>query len=386
MEPFKNKFSPELVRCFGHNLDRQIAEFDRRAFETEIVDRLEPLELKERARLIADVTTRYLPEDVETRFEILETMLHPDTGESFDWDSDETGICGWGVMPLSMIVSDCGMADFEKSFNLLKEMTKRATAEFDVRPFLATDQERALAIMTPWTLDPNVHVRRLVSEGTRPRLPWGMRLQRLVSDPAPTLPLLEALKDDPEEYVRRSVANHLNDIAKDHPALVSDIAARWLKDANPERKKLVRHACRSLIKQGYGPALAAFGLHPPEIDVSDFKVVQDSVQFGDRVSFSVELLSTEKKPQELVIDYVLHFRKANGTLAPKVFKWTKLTLEPGIRHCLERAHAIKPVTTRTYYGGTQAISLRINGQDFGYCQFDLLMPTAQASKRRSEPV
>lgn len=373
MEPFKNKFSPELVECFGFHLNRQISKFPRKEYEKEILAELEPLELKQRARLIADVTARYLPENLDARFAILRAVLHPDTGDSFDWNSDETGICGWGVMPLSMIVSDCGLEEFEKSFDLLKEMTKRATAEFDVRPFLAADLARALAIMTPWTADPNVHVRRLVSEGTRPRLPWGMRLQRLIEDPVPVLPLLEALKDDPEEYVRRSVANHLNDIAKDHPALVSEIAADWLKGANGARTKLVRHACRSLIKQGYKPALEAFGLNPPEIELPEFSVAEEIVEFGDQVSFSAELISTAASKQDLVIDYVLHFQKANGTLAPKVFKWTKAALEPGARLALSRAHAIKPITTRTYYGGTQAVSLRINGQDFGYREFELNM-------------
>ncbi len=373
MEPFKNKFSPELVRCFAFHLNRQITDFSKEAYEAEILAELEPLELKQRARLIADVTARHLPEDLDARFAILRAVLHPDTGESFDWSSDDKGICGWGVMPLSMIVSDCGMDDFEKSFDLLKDMTKRATAEFDVRPFLAADQERALNIMAPWTSDPNVHVRRLVSEGTRPRLPWGMRLQRLVEDPAPALPLLEALKDDPEEYVRRSVANHLNDIAKDHPDLVADIAARWLENGDKNRQKLVRHACRSLIKQGHRATLDAFGLGAPEIELDGPTIDNRNVQYGETVSFSVDLKSTSKKPQDLVIDYVVHFKKANGTLAPKVFKWTKTNLKAGESLTLERAHAIKPITTRVYYGGTQAISLRINGQDFGYCEFELQM-------------
>jgi len=374
MEPFKNMFSPELVSCFGFHLERQIPGFARQAYEADILERLDALELKQRARLIADVTVRYLPGELGSRFEILEAVLHPDTGDSFNWISDARGICGWGIMPLTMIVADCGLGDFGRSFALLKEMTKRATAEFDVRPFLAADQDRALEIMTPWTADPNVHVRRLVSEGTRPRLPWGMRLKRLVEDPSPVLPLLEALKDDPEEYVRRSVANHLNDIAKDHPALVADIASRWLKNAPGTRQKLVRHACRSLIKQGYHPALAAFGLHPPQIILSEFGTTQNRIRFGETVSFGAEIQSTSLGPQDLVVDYVLHFRKANGRLAPKVFKWTRVTLQPGERRSLSRDHAVKPVTTRTYYGGTQAVSLRINGQDIGYCEFELEMP------------
>ncbi|CTQ73562.1 DNA alkylation repair protein [Roseibium alexandrii] len=374
MEPFKNKISPEFVQCLAGHLERRVDGFQKTAFEKEILSELHQLELKQRARLIADVTTKHLPEKLESRFSILRSLLHSDPENAIDRDSDENGICGWGMMPLGMIVSDSGLNDFAASFDLMKEMTKRATAEFDVRPFLAKDPEKALSIMKPWTQDPNVHVRRLVSEGTRPRLPWGMRLHRLIEDPSSTVPLLEALKDDREEYVRRSVANHLNDIAKDHPALVSDIAANWLKNATPQREKLVRHACRSLIKNGYEPALRAFGLNAPEIHLADLSIKTEQVRFGSSLSFSVALKSTATRSQDLIIDYVLHFRKANGKLAPKVFKWTKATLEPGTVHRLSRFHPIRPITTRTYYGGTQAVSLRINGQDFGYQEFDLQIP------------
>ena len=307
------------------------------------------------------------------RYAVLEAILHPMTEVAFDRGSDEHGMRGWGMMPLGMVVSDSGLENFEASFALLKEMTKRATAEFDVRPFLDKDQDRALAIMAPWVRDDSVHVRRLVSEGTRPRLPWGLRLKKLVADPSPTLPLLEALKDDPEEYVRRSVANHLNDIAKDHPDLVAEIATRWLKGADKNREKLVRHACRSLIKQGHAATLSAFGLNPPEIQVDGPAITTDKVDYGSALGFAIKLTSTAQQPQDLVLDYLVHFKKANGTLAPKVFKWTKLTLAPGEAISLAREHAIRPITTRVYYGGTQAVSLRINGQDFGFSEFELVM-------------
>jgi len=375
VEPFKNNISPNLVKCLADLLSRQLETFDRPAYEAEILDRLDDLELKERARHIADVTGKHLPEDLSERFAVLQALLHPEIEVAFDRGSDERGIRGWGIMPLAMIVSDSGLDDFENSFAILKEMTKRQTAEFDVRPFLAKDQTRALAIMAPWVEDESVHVRRLVSEGTRPRLPWGIRLKNLVEDPSPTLPLLEALKDDPEEYVRRSVANHLNDIAKDHPDLVAEIATRWLKDADKNREKLIRHACRSLIKQGHPATLKAFDLNPPEISVEGPVVQTPVVQFGKTLAFDVKLTSTGKEPQDLVIDCLLHFRKANGKLAPKVFKWTKLTLAPGETVSLTREHVVKPVTTRVHYGGTQAVGLRINGKDFGYSEFELVMDT-----------
>lgn len=373
MEPFKNNISPDLVRCLGRHLERQLNGFDKAGFEAEILDRLEALELKERARHIADVLDRHLPDALSDRYAVLEAILHPMTEVAFDRGSDEQGMRGWGMLPLGMVVSDSGLEDFEASFALLKEMTKRATAEFDVRPFLDKDQDKALAIMAPWVKDDSVHVRRLVSEGTRPRLPWGLRLKKLVADPSPTLPLLEALKDDPEEYVRRSVANHLNDIAKDHPDLVAGIAARWLKGADKNREKLVRHACRSLIKQGHAATLSAFGLNPPEIQVDGPVISTAKVDYGSTLGFATKLTSTAQQPQDLVLDYLVHFKKANGTLAPKVFKWTKLTLEPGKTVSLVREHAIRPITTRVYYGGTQAVSLRINGQDFGFSEFELVM-------------
>ena len=376
MEPFKNNISPDLVRCIGGHVAQHHAGFDRLGFEADILEELDSLELKQRAALIARHLDHHLPRELPARFAILQAMLHPMTEVAFDRGSDEQGIRGWGMMPLGMVVAASGLEDFEASFVLLKEMTKRATAEFDVRPFLARDQDQALAIMAPWVKDESVHVRRLVSEGTRPRLPWGMRLQALVADPAPTLPILEALKDDPEDYVRRSVANHLNDIAKDHPELVADIAKRWLKGADRNREKLVRHACRSLIKQGHTATLEAFGLNPPEIRVEGPQVLTAEVAYGDAVGFNIELVSTSSKTQDLVIDYLIHFKKANGTLAPKVFKWTKLTLAPGERLTLSRSHAIRPITTRVYYGGTQAVSLRINGKDFGFSEFELEMPTA----------
>ncbi|EFO32874.1 heat domain containing protein [Roseibium sp. TrichSKD4] len=379
MEPFKNKLSADLVRIIARLLKRELNAFDQSAFEEAVLSKLEALELKQRAQLMADEMDRVLPDDLGEKFWVIKKLLHPSSNGSIDRSSDYEGIAGWGMMPLGMIVSKHGLADFDLSFALMKEMTKRATAEFDVRPFLDADQGRALDILSLWVADPNVHVRRLVSEGTRPRLPWGMRLPKLVQDPSPTLPLLEALKDDPEEYVRRSVANHLNDIAKDHPDLVADIAEAWLQDAGPERRKLVRHACRTLVKSGHARTLAAFGLQAPEVRLNDLKIKTPTVQFGTALEFEMDLTSNAKRSQDLIIDYVVHFKKANGALAPKVFKWTKMSMGAGQQVRLARKHPIRPITTRTYYPGVQAISLRINGQDIGYQEFNLEMEPAPST-------
>lgn len=374
MEPFKNVFSPQLVQCLANHLAVHIANFDRPAFENAILKGLNTLEFKARAQLIADQVHLALPADFADRARILLAILHPDEEDHANQPSDENGICGWGVQPLTMVVGLYGVEDFDRSMQVLKEMTKRSSSEFGIRFFLLADQNRALRLMANWVQDPNRHVRRLVSEGTRPRLPWAMQLPQLIVDPSPMMPILEALRDDTEEYVRRSVANHLNDIAKDHPDSIARLAKNWMRGAEKNREKLVRHACRTLIKQGHPHALKAFGHSAPKIDLQNLVITTPQVVYGGSLKFSAIIQSTTNRPQSLVIDYLVHFKKANCQLAAKVFKWTKLTLSAGENRLIERAHPIRPITTRRYYAGRQGVSLRINGQDYGYEEFDLIMP------------
>lgn len=377
MEPFKNNLSLELVDLIADQLDRHMPagghDFDRADFTGPVLAVLDGLELKQRSALIADHLHRVLPGDLGDRYQILGAMLHP-AEDLTDQQSDDQGITGWGMLPLCDLVGRYGLADFDRSLDMLKTMTRHFSSEFDVRHYLIADQGRALAIMGEWLDDPDHHVRRLVSEGTRPRLPWGLRLQSLVTDPAPMLPLLTALRDDESEYVRRSVANHLNDIAKDHPDLVADLARDWLQGADKNRARLVKHACRTMIKQGHPGVLAAFGLNPPELDLTALDIATPVVTLGPdgALEFTATLTSTGTADQALVIDYLVHFVKANGTRAPKVFKGSKLTLRPGEVATFTRRHPVRPITTRKYYGGPQALSLRINGTDFGWAEFELV--------------
>ena len=256
---------------------------------------------------------------------------------------------------------------------LLREMTQRSTAEFAIRYFLIADQQRALAIISTWVDDANEDVRRLASERTRPRLPWGMRLPLLVKNPQPALPLLESLRDDPSEYVRRSVANHLNDVAKDHPDLVVRTADRWLSDASKEREKLVRHACRTLIKQGHAGAMTLFGFPPLQADISPLTLSERTVLMGESLRFCVDINSLSQCPQPLTIDYVLHMLKANGSTSLRVFKGGVTVLEPGSKLTFNRTHTFREVTTRRHYPGTHAVSFRINGVDTPAAEFELAL-------------
>lgn len=393
MEAFKDKLSMTQVRTIAFHLSKQLnrslqsekadaSNFNQETFCSTIESKLESLELKQRAQFIADEIHKVLPAELNLRYQIIRGMLHtrPHSNLKVSQQSDEDGLCGWVMMPLGMVVAQHGLSHFELSLSLLKDMTSYFSSEFDIRPFIIADQERALAIISTWVNDDDYHVRRLVSEGTRPRLPWAMQLPSFIKDPSPLIPLLTALRDDEEEYVRRSVANHLNDIAKDHPDLVADIAKDWLKsDDTPtnqevknNRLRLVKHACRTLIKQGHSGALSAFGIHPAKITLESLSTVNHEVKISDDLHFELALRSDSKQQQTLIIDYLVHHKKANGSLTAKVFKWKNVTLLPEETLIIQKTHPFKVITTRKYYSGTHAISVRINGLDYGYCEFELI--------------
>jgi 3-methyladenine DNA glycosylase AlkC len=374
MEPFKNLFNPEMIGLMGFHFKRVWKEFDRPKFIAEATNNLDALELKQRSDQIKQALDNCLPKSFKKAAPILLKSLHPESDVDLSGTSmDKKGIRGWAIAPMAHYVGERGLDDFELGMSVQKELTKRFTSEFGIRYFILADSEKALSILKNWTVDPNYHVRRLVSEGSRPRLPWGMQLTEFVKNPDPLLPLLEALKDDSEEYVRRSVANNLNDIAKDHPGKVAKIAKAWLKYASPQRQKLVRHACRTLIKQGHKATLSALGYSTPKVFLESLEVSTPIVQFGEALHFDIAIKSTGIKDQNLIIDYIIHHRKASGKTTPKVFKWKNLTLKKGQSLQAARKHTIKPITTRTYYAGTHMVEIVINGEKLGQAAFELQM-------------
>lgn len=374
MEPFKNNISAELVGVIADHLGKHLPEFDRAAFEEPILKSLPKLELKARAQIIADYMHKALPGDLIHRNQVLQAMLHPVDGALSGGQSDAHGIRAWGMFPMGMVVGQHGLAEFDGSLELLREMTSRFSSEFDVRAFLIADQKRALAIMDGWITDENHHVRRLVSEGTRPRLPWGVQLKSLVVDPTPVLPLLIALRDDPEEYVRRSVANHLNDIAKDHPDLVADIAEDWMHGANKNRSRLIRHGCRTLIKAGHKKTLSVLGYRPVSLSSVELRLKNREVTFGGAIEILVSMHSNADKEQPILVDYVIHHQKANGTTSGKVFKWKTSVLKPGAALVITKKHAFKQITTRVYYPGLHRVEIIVNGASIGVTDFQLHIP------------
>ena len=374
-EPFKNFFNPSMIAEMGAHLRDRDPDFDADRFVALATDGLDRLELKQRSNHILAALEQTLPDDFAAATELMLSTLHPDDGVDLSGQSmDERGVRGWAVMPMADYVARHGLQKLDFSMDALREMTKRASSEFAVRPFLADDPDRALGHVSQWARDDSYHVRRLASEGTRPRLPWGMRLPAFIADPSPILPILETLKDDPEDYVRRSVANNLNDIAKDHPDLVASIACDWLAGSpGKDRQRLVRHACRTLIKAGHRPTLTALGYGDPHVRLRRFGLSADRVQFGESLVISIELGSTSDDEQQLVVDYVVHHRKANGSTSPKVFKWRTLRLAGSDTVSLEKRHAFRPITTRSYNAGTHAVEIQVNGLSLGRAEFELVL-------------
>lgn len=373
-EPFKNWIDGDLVRVAARHLRRVQADFPAQRFVRLATDGLGALELKQRVRHLANALAATLPADFAAAASVLERSLAPpredtDLGKLAPCDE---GLAGWIVWPMTEFVAMRGISEPARALQALHALTQRSTAEFAIRPFLVEHEALTLRTLRSWLSDPSAHVRRLVSEGTRPRLPWGMRLSRFVADPSPTLPLLAALQDDTSDYVRRSVANHLNDIAKDHPGIVAAWLERHLPGAGPERRALLQRASRTLVKRCDRRVLAAWGVDASLRGTAKVVVSPDRVPGGGSMQVQATLRSTARRPQRLVVDYVVHHVRADGSTSPKVWKGWRLELAAGEERVLGKRHSWKPTTIRTDRPGRHAVDLLVNGRAVAHAAFELL--------------
>ncbi len=371
-EPFKNFLNAGLVREAAAHLAKHTPGFDAEAFIRRASSGLEALELKARSLHICAALEATLPQDFPRAAAALEAALAPPTPEGGDAPTGlEGGLRGWILWPVGEYIARHGQAQPERALAALHALTQPFTAEFAIRPFIVQHPQLSLATLARWASDPSHHVRRLVSEGSRPRLPWGLQLKALVQDPSPTLPLLLALQDDPSDYVRRSVANHLNDIAKDHPALV----AQWLRDhlpgAPPPRRALLKHASRTLIKAGDPAVLKAWGLGAAFKGEARLCLSPSKITLGGEVTLTLQLRSTSPQPQRLAVDYAVHHVKAHGGTRAKVFKGWQLELPPRAEVTLTKRHPVKPITTRRYHAGRHGVAVQVNGGVVAESSFQL---------------
>lgn len=367
-ESLKSQYGPEIPTRIAGMIARVHAAFPTRAFLRDALDGYEALELMPRGRHIARALRAHLPQDVPAALDILIASIEPPRSET-----EGSGLAPFLYLPHTMFVADYALDHFEEAMRAQHALTQRFTAEFSIRPFIEKYPERTLALLRSWTADPSPHVRRLVSEGTRPRLPWAPRLRMLQHNPHPALELLERLKDDPELYVRRSVANHLNDIGKDHPELLNATARRWLKDAGPERAWIVRHALRSAIKRGDAGALAVSGYGAKaEVAVRAKSVAPQRVRIGGRVTISFDLTNKLPKRQRVLADLRVHYMKASGRTAAKVFKLKTVELAPKASLQLGKTLSLADLTTRKHYPGLHRVEVLLNGQPVAIGDFQLL--------------
>jgi 3-methyladenine DNA glycosylase AlkC len=345
----KDRYSPAYVKRLAAAVSEAWPRFDKTGYTRAVLgDGWAGLELKQRMRRLSSTLHRFLPmpyarqiallEKVAPPFGGLEGMLFPDFVEQF------------------------GLGDFDISVRALEWFTQFSSSEFAVRPFIVRYGARMMAVMRRWTSHDSEHVRRLASEGCRPRLPWAMALPEFKRDPSPVLPILEALKADPSDYVRRSVANNLNDIAKDHPESVLDVARRWL-GKNKSTDSLVKHACRTLLKRGDMRALELFGYRRTAgLKVTGLRLSAANLRIGEDLRFRFVVVHRERGPVALRLEYAVEFVKASGRTTRKVFKIGEGLFTPNEPRQFERKHRFRDFTTRKHHPGKHHLTILINGE------------------------
>ncbi len=350
---FKNWINPTVIKKIGKAFHKADSTFDQKRFG-KISSQLSKLELKGRVLAITEGLRVELSGNYLVDKKIIEKVL------------SQKSLTGFELWPISEYISQYGTENFDESLELMYQLTQQFTSEFAVRPFLQKDPHRIIKKLRSWVKDENVHVRRWISEGTRPLLPWGGKIQSFIKKPE-TLGLLKNLKFDDEMYVRKSVANHLNDISKNHPDLVVSTLKEWIKKSPKIHLDKIhwikKHALRTLIKKGHGNALSLMGInHKHGVKLQSLILNKRKYILGDVLEFEFVLESFGKETQALIVDYRLGFVKSNGAISFKVFKLKNIKINPGQKITIKKRHDLKEITTMTFYPGQHQLSVQVNGQ------------------------
>lgn len=357
-ETFSGRYNQDFFEQFMKLIKSIYPEFDSSTFLNFIYnDEWEGKQFKERMRHISNALRATLPDSYREALEILQQAAPQCRGVEYLFFPD--------------FVEAHGLADWTASTAALEAFTPYSSSEFAVRPFILQDSEKMMKQMLEWATHQDHHVRRLASEGCRPRLPWAMALEQFKTDPAPILPILEQLKRDTSVYVQKSVANNLNDIAKDHPQLVIKLAHDWYGE-NRHTNWILKHGCRGLLRKGEPQVLALFGFElAPDAAISSFNLTDDRITLGQTLHFSFSITSKAVAAQRLRVEYAIDFVKANGTTSRKLFKIAELNMEQAVK-TYERAHPFKDLTTRKHYPGKHRISIVINGVEMAGQEFEVV--------------
>lgn len=349
MEPLKEMFNPDYYTGLANNIKQVYKPFSSEKFLKQVVAPLSSLSLNQRLRHTNVVLHEFLPANYKTSIAILKEcipLVKP----------------GYTNLVFPDFVSQYGTHDFKTSLEALHYFTPFGSSEFAIRTFLKQDMKKTIKTMYRWSEDENEHVRRLSSEGSRPRLPWSFKLDAIIHDPTLTKPILENLKQDDSLYVRKSVANHINDISKDSPDYVLRLVKLW-DQKHPHTGWIVKRGCRSLFKQGDQKSLTAFNYtSDARVSLRKFILIPDSIYIGEAMTFQFELSSKENKMQKLMVDYRVHYIKKSGSALPKVFKLKELDLAPNTSVCITKKQSFQNFTTRTHFPGKHKLEILVNGK------------------------
>ncbi len=361
-------FNQATVKRLAREIKVAYPDFAEQTFVRTVVAGFPQQALMERLRAITAALRVHLPADYPTALAVILAALPPPLDAKKT--DDDFGEFIYGPYAYFVAEYGCQKQYLKRSLHALEEITQRFTAEGALRDFLITFPAETLAEVAQWTKSSNYHVRRLASEGTRPNLPWAKNVNL---QPADTISLLDNLYTDKTRYVTRSVANHLNDLSKSHDDLVIKTLQRWQQtNTATDVHFIMTHALRSLVKAGHPKALKLLGYTKPKLTVGDLALKTSNVPIGSDLEFTVTITSTSQVPQDLMIDYVLYFKKANGTLSPKTFKIAKKTLQAGESIVIQKRHSIHPMSTRTLYAGTHELQMQINGEQSKRYKFELI--------------
>lgn len=356
-EALKDSFPLDIARDLAASVSRHESGFRADLFLERVAEGWDGLELMARGERIAQA----LWDVAALPYPRLVGILVAELGSELE-RAEDNGMAPFRHLPLSYLIARRGLDHLEESLAAMHALTRRFTAEFCIRPFLERHREAVLARLSEWARDPSPHVRRLVSEGTRPRLPWAGRLREFQADSSLALPLLVLLRDDPSEYVRRSVANHLGDIGKDHPQVLRDIAREWLEGASPLRRRLVEHALRVPVKAGDPEVLAMLGYAATDsVKVSRGRFDPPKARPGASVAVSFSVSNPTGRSLDLLVDLRLHAVKTDGSTRPRVFKLRRVTLAPGAVERFSLPLSFRPMTTRTHHPGRHRVDALVNG-------------------------
>jgi len=361
----KDIYNITFFNELGPRLQEVLPSLDKDAFIRQIyADGFREKEWKQRMQHITAVLHRFMPAGFLAATNVLVDFIEHlrNVGEGED---------KLVYIFLPDYIATYGLDDLEISSRALEFVTQFVSAEFAVRPFLLKYGQQMVDEMQRWSLHPHYKVRRLASEGSRPKLPWAMAVPLLKQLPLPTLSILENLKADPAPWVRKSVANHLNDLAKDYPDTVLEIAHRW-KGISKETDAIVKHGCRTLLKQGHPAVLALYGLDGREVQLTDFELLTPEVEMGGDLQFSFTVSNHAVQAQVVRLEYAIYYRRLNDTLTKKVFKISERIYE-GDESCLiKRRQSFRPITTRQFYTGEHLLAIIINGEEKKSVAFSLV--------------